>query len=255
MKSIKYKKLAICAGALAVLLTLCIGGCTWYVSDYYHTDTAAVQAFAAQYEVTQTLLSEQMIAYGDPNADAGLIFYPGGKVEYTAYEPLMRALAAKGILCVLVKMPFNLAVLDVNAADGVLKLYPGIGRWYIGGHSLGGSMAASYLAGHAEEFDGLVLLGSYSTADLSGTDIGALSIFGSEDRVMNREKYEKYKSNLPRDLTEIEIQGGCHAYFGMYGEQNGDGLPTLKAEEQITLTADHIIKFIRKGENSCAKNH
>jgi len=255
LKNKKYKKIAICACALAVLLALCIGGCAWYVSDYYHTDTEAVRAFAAQYEVTQTVLSEQMIAYGDPHADAGLIFYPGGKVEHTAYEPLMRALAAGDVLCVLVKMPFHLAVLDVNAADGVRELYPEIEHWYIGGHSLGGSMAASYLAEHPAEFDGLVLLGSYSTADLSDTDIGALSIFGSEDRVMNREKYEKYKPNLPRDLTEIEIKGGCHAYFGMYGEQDGDGIPTLKAEEQITLTADHIINFICKGENPCAENH
>lgn len=255
MKNVKHKILAVTAAALALLLALCVGGCAWYVSDYYHADTEAVQAFAAQYEVTKTVLSEQMIAYGDPNADAGLIFYPGGKVEYTAYEPLMRALAAQDILCVLVKMPFNLAVLDVNAADGVQNLYPEVAHWYIGGHSLGGSMAASYLADHQAEFDGLILLGSYSTADLSGTSLAALSIYGSEDGVMNREKYEKYKPNLPADLTEIEIQGGCHAYFGMYGEQDGDGIATMAAEQQITLTAEYIKHFICKGERTDAENH
>lgn len=255
MKNIKHKKLAICAAVISVLLALCMIGCVWYVSDYYRADTAAIQAFAANCEVTQTVLSDSMTAFGDANADAGLIFYPGGKVEYTAYEPLMRALAAKGMLCVLIKMPFNLAVLDVNAADGVRELYPEVDHWYVGGHSLGGSMAASYLAKHADEFDGLILLGSYSTADLTGTDVRALSLYGSEDRVMNREKYDEYKTNLPQDLTEIRLDGGCHAYFGMYGKQKGDGDPVLNAEEQIRMTADHITAFIGKGEERNAENH
>ena len=102
-------------------------------------------------------------------------------MEYISYIPLMDALARKGIMCVLLKMPFNLAVLDVNAADGIQKEYPEIEEWYIGGHSLGGSMAASYLATHVEDYEGLILLGSYSTADLSDTDLAVLSVFGSED--------------------------------------------------------------------------
>jgi dienelactone hydrolase len=189
-----------------------------------------------------------MQAFGNGNEDVGLIFYPGGKVEYTAYVPLMRALAARGVFCVLLEMPLNLAVLDMNAADGVQAQYPDVERWYIGGHSLGGSMAASYLAKHTEDFDGIVLLGAYSTADLSTTSLEALSIFGSEDKVMNRGKYDKYKKNLPSDLTEIEIEGGCHAYFGMYGAQNGDGIPAISAQEQIYKTADYIWEFVSKGE-------
>ena len=79
----------------------------------------------------------------------GFIFYPGGKVEYTAYAPLM---------CVLLKMPLNLAVLDVNAADSVFDMFPEISSWYIGGHSLGGSMAASYALENTDKLEGLVLL-------------------------------------------------------------------------------------------------
>ena len=58
---------------------------------------------------------------------------------------------------------------------------------------------------------------------------------------MNAEKYEKYKKNLPADLRELVIEGGCHAYFGMYGAQKGDGEPTLTNEEQIVLTAQYIM--------------
>ena len=109
-------------------------------------------------------------------------------------------------------------------------------------------MAASYVAAHSEEFCGIVFLGSYSTENLCETSLTALSIYGDEDRIMNREKYDKYKSNLPLGTEEIEIEGGCHAYFGMYGEQDGDGVPTLNAEEQIRLSADYILEFILKGE-------
>ena len=156
----------------------------------------------------------------------------------------MAELAENGVLCVLAGMPFHLAVLDINAADGIQEQYPEIEKWYIGGHSLGGSMAASYLAKNAEDYEGLVLLGSYSTADLSQTDLDVLSIYGSEDEVMNREKYDENKSNLPDDYTEIIIDGGCHAYFGMYGKQDGDGTPAITNEEQIRLTVENIVKMM-----------
>ena len=174
------------------------------------------------------------------DATKGFIFYPGGKVEYTAYIPLMQALNDKGILCVLIEMPFNLAVFDMSAAEGIIDDYPDIDQWYIGGHSLGGSMAAAYLEDNADDYTGLVLLGSYSTVDLSDTELKVLSVYGSEDEVVDSEKYEKYKSNLPDDLTEIVIEGGCHAYFGMYGAQKGDGIPSISNEDQIKITAEYI---------------
>jgi len=232
----------------ALIFALILGGCALYVSDYYRADLATIEAFAADNHVSKTAVSSHRIAYGEANAAVGFLFYPGGKVEHTAYEPLMMELAARGILCVLIEMPLRLAVLDVNAADGVRELYPNVEHWYIGGHSLGGSMAASYIAKHTEAFEGIVLLGSYSTVDLSESSLNTLSIYGSEDGVMNREKYRKYKDNLPSDLTEIEIEGGCHAYFGMYGKQDGDGAPTIRAEEQIRITADYISEWIVKGE-------
>ena len=153
----------------------------------------------------------------------------------------MQACADQGVLCILVEMPFNLAVLDINAADGIQAQYPQIQDWYIGGHSLGGSMAAAYLEKNADDFEGLILLGSYSTADLSQSGLEVLSIFGSEDKVMNREKYEENKVNRPEGFAEVILVGGCHAYFGMYGPQNGDGTPTISNEDQITMTVEHIL--------------
>ena len=134
------------------------------------------------------------------------------------------------------------AVFDANAAEGIPEQFPEVTNWYLGGHSLGGSMAASYLAKYADDYAGLILFGSYSTTDLSETGLSVLSVYGSEDKVLNKENYEADKANLPADFTEIVLEGGCHAYFGMYGAQEGDGNPTITNEEQIFLTAEHIIK-------------
>ena len=105
-------------------------------------------------------------------------------------------------------------------------------------------MAASYVASHTDEFAGLVLLGAYSTADLSATSLRVLSLYGSEDRVMNAEKYGKYRENLPADFVEVILEGGNHAGFGMYGAQKGDGVATMTGEEQIALAAEHIAGII-----------
>ena len=157
----------------------------------------------------------------------------------------MRALADYGVLAVLVKMPFNLAVLRINAADKVPDIFPEVEHWYMAGHSLGGSMAASYIAKNSERFDGLILLAAYSTVNLTATDLRVMSIYGSRDGVMNREKYNGYLGNLPSSLEEYVIDGGNHAGFGMYGEQEGDGKATLDRYDQINMSAQMIADFIK----------
>ena len=220
---------------LAVFL-LIFGAGAAYVNDYYRASETALAALESDDFVTVTYLEKDVIAFVPDEISAGLIFYPGGKVEYTAYAPLLHELAENGILCILPHMNCNLAVLEMNAADGLCDYYPEIESWYIGGHSLGGSMAASYLEKHADDFDGLLLCASYSTADLSSFDIDVFSIYGSNDLVLNAEKYESYKCNLPADFKELVIDGGCHAFFGSYGTQDGDGTPTISEAEQRAQT-------------------
>ena len=228
--------------ALVLIATLILG--VAYVNDYYRIDGEALLEYTAELHdgINIEMDKDDIIAVIPNEVKAGFIFYPGGKVEFNSYLPLMLECAERGILCVLIKMPCNLAVLNANAADGITEDYPEVTEWYIGGHSLGGSMAASYLSKHSDEISGLILLGSYSTADV--TDSRVLSIYGSEDGVMNREKYEKYSSNLPSNFTEIIIDGGNHAYFGIYGKQDGDGSAKITQKEQIKLTAEYIANFI-----------
>ena len=228
---------------LAVILLAAAIAVWIYLSDYYHAGRAAAAAMAQTQDVT-VRATDARTDFIPARAEAGLIFYPGGKVEVTAYAPLMRACAERGILCVLLRMPGNLAVLDTDAAEGIAENYPDVDRWYIGGHSLGGTCAAIHVSSHKADYAGLILLGAYSTRDLSGTALDVLSVYGSEDGVLNREKYEACRKNLPDDAVEVVISGGCHALFGCYGAQSGDGTPTITSEEQIKQTADAISGLI-----------
>lgn len=228
---------------VAVLLALVIG---WgvYVGDYYAAEVTAVAAMAGS-EMVSVQKTDKMTVFSPENPTAGFLFYPGGKVEYTAYAPLMLALAEQDVLCVLIPMPCNLAVLNPNAAEGISEQFQEIENWYIGGHSLGGSMAASYAAKHPEELGGLVLLAAYSTADLTGSGLEVLSMYGSEDGILNMEKYESCRGNLPENTVEVIIRGGNHAGFGSYGEQDGDGEASVSAAEQIQYTAERIAEFLK----------
>ena len=88
-------------------------------------------------------------------------------------------------------------------------------------------------SGDAEpELDGLVLLAAYSIADLTDSGLRVYSTYGSEDGVLNREKYEADRPNLPQDTTETVIDGGCHAGFGSYGAQKGDGAPVISGNSR-----------------------
>lgn len=233
----KKRKLWLIPVALLLVMALAIG---IYVGDYYHAEPAAA-AFAAEADSG----SDAIVFHPEGTPIAGLIFYPGGKVECSAYSLLMGQLADRGILCVLVPMPANLAVLNQNAADGIPEQFPEVEHWYLAGHSLGGAMAASYAAKHTDQFDGLALLAAYSTADLSESGMKVLRIYGDQDGVMKRNSYEKYAPHIPAESAEIIIPGGCHAYFGSYGAQAGDGIPAITAEQQQTITADAIESLIQ----------
>ena len=240
MKLTKRKTIGLIAAVLILLFAVL---CGIYIGDYYRMTESAAAALASDENVTVRYDHRQTVFIPE-HPKAGFIFYPGGKVEYTAYSPLLRELAENDVLCVVVKMPGNLAVLAPNAADGIPEQYPEIENWYIGGHSLGGAMAASYAAKNIDTLDGLALLAAYSMVDLTRSGLEVISLYGSEDQVLNMEKYAEYRANLPEDTVETVIDGGCHAYFGCYGPQEGDGLPTITKEEQIAITAESLLDMM-----------
>ena len=211
----------------------------------YDREEALIEEFCRELSY-ERVEKDGYISYLADNSDKGFIFYPGGLVDEEAYEPLLASLADKGISAFLVPMPLDLAVLNVNGADGIIADNESITEWYIGGHSLGGAMASSYLKENSEDFRGLVLLAAYSTEDLTELNTEVLSVYGTRDCVMDMEKYAECKQNLPNNALEQIIYGANHAGFGMYGAQKGDGRSNLDCGEQIEIAAEIIGRFIKE---------
>ncbi len=249
---------------LAVLIVVAIAlfaAFRIYTSDYYAADTGTIQEIA-------DLIGDSVTAYtdetgtvfipADHDVKAVVVFYPGGKVEYSAYSSLMYELSDMGYICVIPRMRGNLAFLNVDAIDDIRRKYAdemalvnGL-DWYLAGHSLGGVAAANYLADKAKNdrgdlvggFKGLILCASYPADDLSGTTLRFISIRGSNDGVLNMENYEKSRSYWPGDAREEVIEGGIHSYFGSYGIQENDGEPAITNQEQLDITARIIDEWI-----------
>ncbi len=233
----RRKRLAV----LLALLVLAGGAFVIYTGHYYHAGPAAQAALASDADVSVTRTDYGWLFDG-PSGEDALIFYPGAKVEAAAYAPLLHRLAQGGLDVCLVEMPFRLAFFGMNRAGAVMERYD-YTRWYIGGHSLGGAMAAEYAAGHGGALDGLILCAAYPTKALEAPMLEC-SVYGSEDGVLNMEKVASGRAYAPPDTRELVIAGGNHAQFGDYGPQAGDGEAALSAEEQQRRAAAFILQCV-----------
>ncbi len=205
------KKLLI--GALVLIIILAIGAFV-YINDYYSASDYVLNLIN---ENSSKIIKDGQYTYIKPedklDESIGLIFYPGGKVESTAYIPLLLKIADRGVTPILVDMPGNLAVFNIDAADDIFASYEDIDTWYISGHSLGGAMASQYLEKNYDKVKGLILLGAYPVND---APVNSIAIYGTHDLKLDLEK-------VATADEVFEIVDGNHAYFGDYGEQEGDG--------------------------------
>jgi hypothetical protein len=188
-------------------------------------------------------------AYFQPavkNAATGFIFYPGGRVDYRSYAPLAHRLAEKGWPVAIVPMPLNLAVLGSDRASQVIKEHPEVSHWIIGGHSLGGSMAAKFLAENPGKISGIVFMASYPAGkELTASHIPVLSIYATNDGLISMKEWETYRPRFPTNTQWISIVGGNHAGFGWYGKQEGDNPATISLEEQTDKIVQSIDQFMK----------
>jgi pimeloyl-ACP methyl ester carboxylesterase len=182
----------------------------------------------------------------DEQRAIGLAFYPGAKVDPQAYAHVLRPLAEAGFPVVIFKQPYNLAILDSNAADAVIgDPDDTVDRWAVGGHSLGGAMASRYAETNRDELVGLLLYAAYPVQDMSDrTGLAVTSIFGTNDGLATPADIEERAPDLPASTEYVPIDGGIHSFFGDYGLQNGDGSPgTTRADAQRQI-ADASIRFL-----------
>ena len=247
------KRIKILIAVMAAVIVITAVAAVLYVNDFYHAQDVAVYMESGGgvvvSEITNESINEKYEAYlfDGPGETDALIFYPGAKVEETAYAPLMRAVAEGGVDCFLVKMPLRLAFFGANTADLIIADRSlgedGYENYWLAGHSLGGAMAANHAAELPGIYSGLFLLASYPTEDLSRVHIPVTFICGENDGVINRDKLDAGMSLAP-DHEYVEIKGGNHAFFGAYGPQTGDGEAAIPAETQWRLTADAVLSAI-----------
>lgn len=231
---------------LGVILLLAVGGFVVWAANPLGPGEQARAALEAGNEV-EVETGDIIVfrpAEGDPKT--GFIFYPGGRVDYRSYAPALRDIAAQGYLVVLVPAPLNLMVFDPDKAADVFPQFPEIGHWAVGGHSLGGAMAANFLYTHPGAAEGLILWASYpaSSNDLSDSGLKVLSVYGTLD-MGGMEPFDASRALLPADTTWVMIEGGNHAQFGDYGFQPGDNPATISAADQQAQVVEATVAFLR----------
>jgi len=217
-------------------------------------DEIALSAFSS---TEQVQISDQpTLIVLTPRVEAltgGFIFYPGARVDPRAYLPLLKPLAEAGFLVVIPKMPLGFAVLDINRAAEIQGAYPQISCWAIGGHSLGGSMAAEYTVKFPEKMQGIVFVASYpaTQTSLASLPILGLVITGSLDGLVAAEDIAAVKENFPQETEFVMLDGANHAQFGHYGTQSGDNPASLSAADQQVKTTQAMLNFFSELRMDC----
>ncbi len=226
--------------SIPFVLILGIGGFGLWASSPQAPMPEALAALGSD-EVVRVTQGDWLVF--EPVAESrpvGFVFYPGGRVDPRAYAPYARAIAEQGFLTVIVPMPLNLAVLAPGRAADVIDHFPQVRRWVVGGHSLGGAMAASFAYAQPEKVAGLVLWAAYpaDNNNLAGTDLKVASVYGTRDGLATEAKVLASASLLPADARFVAVEGGNHAQFGWYGPQAGDNEATItRAAQQDAVVA------------------
>ncbi|CAM4298059.1 alpha/beta hydrolase [Listeria booriae] len=184
------------------------------------------------------------------NVKESVIFYPGAFIDALSYAPMAKGLADAGYKVYIAEMPLDLAVFGKNKAADIMDTNTDE-HFVIGGHSLGGAMAARFAHDNMADLDGIFFLASYADekGSLAKADFPALSITATRDGVLNWDTYNKNKKYLPENTTFVSIKGGNHAQFGAYGKQNGDNDATIsvakQTEETVTAIKDWLALAVK----------
>lgn len=254
MRAVGRERIAI--WILAVLLVATSLGVV-YVGTPYTATPAKIQAVEADPGVAVSALDggyvlEPTEASAVEDASTGLVFYPGARVDPSAYlETLAPIVDRTGATVYIPRPALNLAVFDAGMADPIIDANPETASWYVGGHSLGGAMACRFADRNADRLDGLVLFGSYCDRDLAESDLRVLSVQGSADTVIDRDTAEENRKLLPNRTVDVTIDGMNHTQFGSYSGQPGDGPATISDEQAHEELGDAVVAFLR-GKNTSA---
>ena len=243
LKRINFKLIA---AALLVALLVAVSAFVVWANNASPASDIALQALNSDSAVTVS--NESGYYTFTPTGETpttGFIFYPGGRVDYRAYAPVLRMIAEQGYFVALVPVPLNLAFFDINAATPVQEQHPNIEHWVVGGHSLGGVAASVYAKDHQNDLDGIIFFASYPADDsLKNSTLEILSIYGTRD-MAGMDKFDETKALLPPQTQYVVIDGGNHAQFGSYGPQAGDNEATISPEDQWAQVSTATVEFLK----------
>ena len=207
-------------------------------------------------EALEAMESDDLVAVSDRpwltfspipvTSETGFVFYPGGRIDPRGYAPLMRAIASSGVLVVVPEMPINMAPFRPNVADEIIAAYPDIHHWVIGGHSVGGTMAAQYTDSHRDAIAGLAIWASYpaDNADLADAGIPVVLIYGSHDPRVD-DGIARRRHLLPADTRYVRIDGGDHHQFGSYEIKPQEHHATIDRAAQQEQTIEETLSLIK----------
>jgi len=231
-----------------IILAVLISGFVIWANDALGPMPEALDALESDELVAVETGPWLIFTPADKEPTTGFIFYPGGKVDYRSYAPQARDIAEAGYLVIIPEMPLNLAVFGANKADDIIAAYPEIEQWAIGGHSLGGAMSAKYVYDNPNAMDGIAFWAAYpaESNSLADATLSVRSILGNKDGVATPDKIFASEPFLPATTTWVEIDGGNHAQFGWYGDQEGDNPATISREEQQAQTVEATVALLEE---------
>ena len=231
-------------------------GVTAWLAWNMQAHGVAAESLTSSAELTVDVRSEIAVFLPSPERPdrAGLVFLPGGGVDWRAYVPFVRAVAEAGYPAGIARLPYRLAPTDASRAEvwrrveDVRAAWGPARRWVLSGHSRGAALAAGLADTYPDSLDGLVLIATTHPRDqdLSGLAVPVIKIVADHDCVASPQAARENAARLPAGTEWVDITGGNHAQFGHYGSQFNDCRATITREAQQEQARAAVVALLER---------
>lgn len=238
--------------SVAAGVVVIIAGSVAWASSPMTAEPAPLAEVRADAAVAYRETADGVVLAPDDPDGTGLVYLAGARVEPAAYASKLSGLVDAGVTVVIARPTLNFAIAETRPLADFEALAPGVDRWFVGGHSLGGVKACLYAADQTaadpDPLAGLILFGSYCSGDISGSDLPVLTLSGTEDGLSTPAKIADAAHLLPASAQLVSLPGAAHAQFGDYGVQPGDGTPTATDAEVRDEITDAVLAFMGEAD-------